>query len=213
MQLYQEIKTEWKKFLSDRNFAFLFAVSIVVLAFILYWITKFLIFNEARDGVAFRDPILNLFTPIDVTWVSFALIYGGLIVALFYLTFHPERFMLALQAYSFMLLIRVVSMYLLPLNPPENIIPLRDPFVEFFGGKTFLKDLFFSGHTSTMFVFFLTAQKKGLKIVFLIATFLIAACVLIQHVHYSVDVAIAPFIAYASYRISLNMNDFIKNLK
>jgi len=150
---------------------------------------------------------------MDVTWVSFALIYGGLIVALFYLTFHPERFMLALQAYSFMLLIRIISMYLLPLNPPENIIPLKDPFVEIFGGKTFLKDLFFSGHTSTMFVFFLTAQRKGLKIVFLIATFLIAACVLIQHVHYSVDVLIAPFIAYSSYRISLNMNNYIKNLK
>ncbi|MDX9925206.1 MAG: phosphatase PAP2-related protein [Ignavibacteriaceae bacterium] len=213
MQFYQDIKIEWKKFLSDKNLAVLFAVSIVVLAFILYWITKFLIFVEARDGIAFRDPILRLFEPIDVTWVSFGLIYGGLIVALFYLTFHPERFMLALQAYSFMLLIRIVSMYLLPLNPPENIIPLRDPFVEIFGGKTFLKDLFFSGHTSTMFVFFLTAQRKGLKIVFLIATFLIAACVLIQHVHYSVDVLIAPFIAYASYRISLNMYDYIKNLK
>jgi len=213
MQFYQEIKTEWKKFLKDKDLTVLFAVSIVVLAFILYWVTKFLIFNEAREGVTVHDPILSLFAPVDVTWISFALIYGGLIVALFYLTFHPERFMLALQAYSFMLLIRILSMYLLPLNPPENIIPLSDPFVEIFGGKTFLKDLFFSGHTSTMFVFFLTAQKKGLKIVFLIATFLIAACVLIQHVHYSVDVLIAPFIAYASYRISLNMNEYIRNLK
>ncbi|MFA7287888.1 MAG: phosphatase PAP2-related protein [Melioribacteraceae bacterium] len=213
MQLYQRIKYEWRRFLSDRNLAFIFAVTIVVLGFVLYWITKFLIFNEAREGFAFRDPILSLFAPMDVTWVSFALIYSGLIVALFSLTFYPERFMLALQAYSLMLLIRLITMYLLPLNPPEGIIPLKDPFVEFFGGKTFLKDLFFSGHTSTMFVFFLTAQKKGLKVVFLAATFLIAICVLIQHVHYTIDVVVAPFIAYASYRISLNIYDFIKSRK
>jgi membrane-associated phospholipid phosphatase len=95
-------------------------------------------------------------------------------------------------------------MFLLPLEPPALLIPLRDPFVQYLGTGTLLtKDLFFSGHTSTLFLLFLTARGARLKAIFVVCTVGVAISVLLQHVHYSVDVFVAPFFAYAAYRVAL----------
>jgi len=91
-------------------------------------------------------------------------------------------------------------MYLLPLEPPANMIILNDPLVEFFGtGQALTKDLFFSGHTATLFILFLVSEKKIIKTVFLISTIAVAIAVLLQHVHYSIDVLAAVFFTYACY--------------
>lgn len=93
-------------------------------------------------------------------------------------------------------------MYLTPFNAPENILVLNDPFVQLFGkGEILTKDLFFSGHTGTSFLLVLLVDNKKLKVVFLIATILVGSAVLLQHVHYTIDVFVAPFVAYSSYRI------------
>jgi hypothetical protein len=93
-------------------------------------------------------------------------------------------------------------MYLIPLDPPPGMVILKDPLVESFGtSATPTKDLFFSGHTSTMFLLFLTAANRNLKLLFLICTMLIGFCVILQQVHYSIDVWVAPFFAYSSYRV------------
>jgi hypothetical protein len=100
-------------------------------------------------------------------------------------------------------------MYLVPLNPPPGMIPLGDPFVEYFGtGRLLTKDLFFSGHTATIFLFYLVSDpaRRGLKIIFLICTVLVAVFVLLQHVHYTIDVASAPFFTFSAYKITLKLS-------
>jgi hypothetical protein len=109
--------------------------------------------------------------------------------------------MLAMQAYILLASLRMLSMYLLPLDPPPLLIPLTDPFVESLSSGTLTRDLFFSGHTSTLFLLFLTASGRNLRRFFLFCTIMVAICVLIQHVHYTIDVVAAPFYSYASYRI------------
>ena len=67
-----------------------------------------------------------------------------------------------------MVVVRMCAMYMLPLDPPVNMIILNDPLVEFFGtGQTLTKDLFFSGHTATLFILFLVSEKKIYKTIFL----------------------------------------------
>jgi membrane-associated phospholipid phosphatase len=96
----------------------------------------------------------------------------------------------------------MAAMYLAPLEPPPGIIELRDPFVEFFGGgRTLTRDLFFSGHTSTLFLLFLLIPGKALRAAFASATLLVGLCVVLQHVHYTVDVIAAPFFAYGAFSI------------
>lgn len=192
----------WKEFLKVKRNRIELAVTLILLAVILTLLTNFLNFVEARQGAVLSDPILNLFNPVDLTWLTFALIYISLVVAIATLIKNPKRLMFAIQVYSLMIAVRIAAMYLLPLEPPAKIIILNDPFVEFFGsGQTLTKDLFFSGHTATLFILFLVSEKKIIKSVFLISTIAVAMSLLLQHVHYTVDVFAAPFFAYVSYMI------------
>ena len=204
MNILAKLKNIWQQKLLDSNFRLRFISSFIFLAAVLFSLAKFLAYNETRSGFAFNDPLLSLFQPVDVTWLTFVLIYAGLITALGSLSFHPEEFLLAIQSYSFVALFRLFTIFFLPLNPPATTIALTDPFIEFFGGgHTLFRDLFFSGHTSTMFLFFLTARNIKLKTIFLVCTILVGVCVLIQHVHYTIDVLAAPFFAYTGYRITI----------
>ncbi len=197
----------WKEFWEFRKSRTELIVTTALLSIVLFSLTKFLNFVESRDGFSFTDPILSLFHPLDLTWLTFILIYGCLITAIFYLIRNPEKLVFAVQLYILMVIVRIISMWLLPLNPPENMILLKDPFVELFGtGETLTKDLFFSGHTATLFILFLTAENGKLKKFFLVSTIIVAICVLLQHVHYSIDVFAAIFITYACY-------SFLKLLK
>jgi len=208
---YHKFKSVWHKELSVKGFKIRFIITLILLGFVLISLAKFLSVHEHRHGFIFNDPLLNLFPAINVTWLTFGLIYLGLIIAVGLLAFHPRELILALQSYTLIAAFRIITIFLLPLDAPPGIIPLKDPFVEFFGsGNTLLRDLFFSGHTATMFLFFLTSPSKKLKTIFLICTILVAICVLTQHVHYTIDVIIAPFISYTSYRIICLINQEVK---
>lgn len=194
----------WKKFLTEKRNKTELIITVLLLAFTLTFLTNFLNFIETRKGVVLSDPILNLYEPINLTWLTFALIYISLIVAIISLLNKPDRLLFALQLYVLMVVVRIAAMYLLPLDPPEKMIMLKDPFVEFFGtGQTLTKDLFFSGHTATLFILFLVSEKKITKTIFLVNTILVAIAVLLQHVHYTIDVFAALFFTYACYRILL----------
>ena len=167
-------------------------------------LANFLKFVEQREGVILNDPVLSLFSAVDLTWIIFALIYGCLILAVVSFMKNPFTLAFAFQAYSFLIFIRAAAMYAAPFNPPPGIIPLQDPFVEFFGtGMLLTKDLFFSGHTALLFLFFLIEKSKLLKLIFLISSVTVGVCLLLQHVHYTLDVIAAPFFSYTVFRLVL----------
>lgn len=196
----------WKEFLIIKRNKIELIVTVVLLVIVLTALANFLNFIEARSGVILPDPILNLFNPIDLTWLIFILIYLSLVVAIAMLSKNPKQLLFAVQLYTLMVAIRIIAMYLLPLDPPATMIILNDPFVEFFGtGQTLTKDLFFSGHTATLFILFLVSEKKLFKLLFLISSITVAIAVLLQHVHYTIDVFAAVFFTYACYKIVLKV--------
>ena len=202
----------WKEFFQVKRNKIELTITLLLFVVILISLTNFLNFVEARPGVVLSDPILDLFNPIDLTWLTFALIYISLITAIITLIRNPERFLFAIQLYTLMVMVRIAAMYLLPLEPPATMIILNDPFVEIFGtGQTLTKDLFFSGHTATLFILYLVSQKKLIKSIFLFCTLAVAVSVILQHVHYTIDVFAAVFFTYTSYvilksiRIKLNL--------
>lgn len=196
----------WKDFFSNKKNRIELIVSLILLTMTLTGLANFVNFVENRKGVVFPDPILSLFNPIDLTWITFGLIYLSLIFAIVTLLKNPQRFLFALQLYTSMAVVRMIAMFLLPLEPPEKMILLKDPFVEFFGtGQTLTKDLFFSGHTATLFIMFLVSEHKTIKIIFLVTTIIVAFCVLLQHVHYTIDVFAAILFTYACYKFLLDL--------
>ena len=192
----------WKSLFQNKQKRTEFILTLIFIVPLLHFFSMFLTFNEKRAGALLNDPLLNLFNPIDLTWVTFALIYVAIILFLINIINEPQKLMIALQTYGLMVLFRGIAMYLTPFEAPEKILVLNDPFVQLFAeGEILTKDLFFSGHTGTLFVLFLLVENRTLKNIFLIATILVGSAVLLQHVHYTVDVIVAPFVAYGSYRI------------
>ena len=205
--LSQNIKDIWKIELSNKYF-----MSQVILSFLsvivgLFFFTRFLAFIEARPGIILPDPILAWFSPVDISWFTFIVMYSMIIIAIISLIQSPKALILGLQSYTVMLIIRTAAMYSIPLEAPATILPLIDPMVSEIGvGQLMTKDLFFSGHTATIFIMYLVAQKKPFRIFFLVTTIVIGLAVLIQHVHYSVDVIAAPFFGYGAYKIVYLLN-------
>jgi hypothetical protein len=205
-ELLSNIKNGWYIINNNKTFRLQFIITLIALAILLYFFPKFLSFIETRQGVVLNDPLLNMFSPVDVTWLTFLVIYLSIITAIIYFIQDAKLLLTAISTYGIMIIFRIMAMYILPLDPPVQMIALQDPFVEFFGqSSTLTRDLFFSGHTSIMFLFFLIAKNRYLKYLFLSGTVAIVTLVLIQHVHYSVDVFVAFFVSYCSYIIAKNI--------
>jgi len=209
MKTFENIRSNWKPLLSTSGFRNKFIVSIIFLTSALVAYRKFLDFAEARPGVRLADPILNLFEPVDLTWLIFGLIYLCLLVGIIALIKNPEKLLLAFQTYTAIVIVRIIAMYLVPFEAPEKLIVLKDPFVEMFGsGESLTKDLFFSGHVATLFLLFLVVEGKGLKYIFLGSAIIVGISIVLQHVHYVIDVFTAPFFTYVCFAVvsSLNLN-------
>jgi len=207
MKERNELIYSWTEAFKNGKFKATFLISLFVIVVMIFCYTKFLNFVEARDGFSFNDPILMLFNPIDLTWIIFLLLYTALLWGIFKLIRSPIALSGAMQVYTVMMVLRIVAMYLVPFEPPATMISLKDPFVEFFGtGQLLTKDLFFSGHTATMFILYLTAESKKDKNFFLLITIAIAVLVLVQHIHYTIDVIAAFPFTYCSYAFVKRIN-------
>lgn len=116
----------------------------------------------------------------------------------------PQIFIRLMSAFTLLCISRVISISLVPLNGPAGLIPLVDPLSNlFYGGPFVSKDLFYSGHTASMFLFYLLLQKRMDKICALAATVIVAVLVLLQHIHYTIDVVAAPIAVFIIYQLSI----------
>ena len=194
----------WADAWRDPRFRLRLALSVPALVAVLAFLARFLTFVEARPGAVLPDPVLAFLVPRDLTWLTFGLIYIGLAFGVARLAAEPRALVVALQAYVLMVLFRIAAMWVTPLEAPPGMIPLHDPLVRLFGpGKLLTKDLFFSGHTSTLFLLALAVPGRRSKGLFLFCTAAVGISVLVQHVHYTIDVLAAPFFAYASFMLAV----------
>jgi len=210
----ENIRLTWKPFLSSSQFRIKFFVTVIFLLVALFTHRRFLDFAEARTGVSIPDPILKLYSPVDLTWLIFGLIYLCLVIGIIALIKNPEKLLLAFQVYTAVVVVRIIAMYLVPFEAPEKIIVLKDPFVEMFGsGESLTKDLFFSGHTATLFLLFLVVESKRLKYIFLLSAVVAGVSIVLQHVHYVIDIFAAPFFTYVCFVVVSFLNLYTLNKK
>lgn len=160
---------------------------------------------ENREGIVLIDPVLDLLTPADLSNLIFILLYIFIAAGTFLLLIYPEKLLLGLKAYLLITVMRFITLLLVPLNPPPGILELHDPFVDnLFYRQSITKDLFFSGHTGIMALFFfLHTDLRRMRKVFAGSALLIGLLLLIQHAHYTIDVLAAPGFAWAAHRLAL----------
>ncbi len=146
-----------------------------------------------------NDWILSYVPARDFSVLIFIIIWSVFLLVIFRSIQDPALFLLVILSLVALLILRMSTIYLFELNPPQGLIILRDPLTSItYGGRGLFitKDLFFSGHTSNLFMVYLCLQKKRDKIFVLLGTIMVAVLVLVQHVHYSMDVIGAFIITF-----------------
>lgn len=197
----QEPALTWSEALRSKRFKALAIGTFAALIGAMLSLNSFLHFNETRAGVQLLDPVLPHLPARDFSWLLFAMIYGIVFSTVAQLARKPRALLIALQAYALLIVVRIAMMYCIPLEPPPGMIVLQDPFVRAFGnGNDLVKDLFFSGHTSTTFLCALSLRAKWLRLICFAGSGCVALLVLLQHTHYTIDVLVAPFVAFTSLR-------------
>jgi hypothetical protein len=198
-----EIKNAWQLAWQHPKFKQHLGGSLIVLYLTFQINFYFLNIWQTRSGVIMNDMLLSLLTPHDFSLPIFLVIYGAVLATLLYLVNNPKGFVSALYGYSILTLFRTIAIYLLPLDPPPNMVFLNDPIARFFlfNGNVVTKDLFFSGHTSTIFYCLFVIEEKAYRQIGFVMAMVLGFMLLIQHVHYSIDVFAAPFFAYFCYKL------------
>jgi hypothetical protein len=191
----------WKAALKEDLFKIKLIIVAVIFVGILVVFPYFFQHIEQRNGFMLRDFIVEQLHPVDVSIPIFVCIWGITALVIARCIKQPQLFLTALYGFTILTLFRMVTISLVPLNPPQGLVPLVDPISNFFYGKSHFitKDLFFSGHTSSQFLYFLCLQKRRDKILALVSTFMVGSLVLLQHVHYTIDVVAAIPLTYLCY--------------
>jgi len=170
---------------------------LILISFILLSLPFFFQEIEKRNGISFNDYLLSWLPAYDLSIYIFTVIWSMTLLTFSRFKQDPNIFLTFLWGFILINLSRFVSIGLIPLNAPADLIPIHDPISNhFYGPKFITKDLFFSGHTAAMFLMFLCFKKRTDKILALLATIIIGIAVLLQHVHYTMDVVMAPVITY-----------------
>ncbi len=193
----------WKLALSDKRFRNKFFISMAIVIIVLTGFASLLAYIETRQGHNVYDPILNFIKPRDVSYFIFTITYLTALIAIIYALLSPYKFLHLMQMYGALTFLRIITLFFVPLESPSAIIPLHDEILKhtFYAGGENLKDLFFSGHAATLFLFYFFCVNKVLKYLFLTAAIAVSVGVVVQHVHYSYDVMAAPLFAYIAYKL------------
>jgi len=168
---------------------------------------------EARKGTQLIDPILQLLPPHDLSVITFTFTYTALSIFIILIVKNPIYFVRGLQGYTILSIMRAVAIFFVNLEPPTGMILLKDPVTVFFmqskEGGYIVKDLFFSGHVSTIMFFHFLSHDRRLKRALLVIAVIVGTLILFQHVHYTIDVVAAPFFSFLAYKCTLWVNAYV----
>jgi hypothetical protein len=207
----------WKQAFVQKRFRLKVFFGLLTLLVLLSSLPYFFGVIEKRNGLVLNDWALNWLPAKNVSIPIFTLIWSMVAITLYECYKNPTIFLQLLWAFIFLTITRIISISLVPLNSPPNLVVLVDPLSNYFYGQDFItKDLFFSGHTSTQFLLFFVLQKAWQKRLAFLSAIFIGVLVLVQHVHYTIDVlgafAITPLVYRASKLVSsLSINEAYSN--
>ncbi len=204
-QIKVSIAEAWKITWQNRKSRSLLIIGGLVLIGILIYFPYFFAMIEQKEGSIINDALLANIPTKDLSVPIFIVLWSTSLLILIRCIQNPSMLILFLWSFILVTLSRFITIQLFPLNPPDGLIPLKDPLTNFFYGGTDMfirKDLFYSGHTSSQFLIFLTLTKKWDKRVALLSSLVIGSFVLVQHIHYTIDVLAAYIITYLIFRIA-----------
>lgn len=204
----QETPITWNQAMQSWAFKRRLLVGHFFLISVVMMLPYFFDIIELREGILLYDPVLNLIPAVDLSIPVFICIWSTIALLLFRCLSNPTLYITAVYGFVIVLFARILTISLVPLETPEGLIPLIDPISNLAYGRAdyITKDLFFSGHTSSQFLIFLCFNDRRDKALALTSTILVGSMVLIQHVHYTIDVLAAPLFTYGCYNLGKRLS-------
>jgi membrane-associated phospholipid phosphatase len=203
---FLSVRREWQGAWQVPAFRRRTITGLTIIIAILSSMPTFFQYIERRHGIQLNDPVLAQLVPHNVSLPLFIVIWALSGLYIYRAAQTPQLFLNFVWAYIILLLFRAITIFLIPLDPPTGLIPLVDPLSNFFYGDKFVtKDLFFSGHTSTVFLMYLSLPRKTDRNLAVIATTIVGVLLLVQHVHYTFDVLGGLLFAWLARRLAIGV--------
>jgi hypothetical protein len=204
-QPFSGMYDRWSKALGSAVFRKQAIVYLLIFIAILIAFPHFFAFIESRQGWQLSDPLLGMIPAKDLSIFIFSTLWLMSLFLIVRMIQQPSLALLAIVAIDLIFLTRMVTIILFPLEPPPGLIALEDPISNFFYGKAhgfITRDLFFSGHTSSMIMIGLLLPGKWEKRLAFAAAIAVGCLVLVQHIHYSIDVLGAWVFTWFLYKLA-----------
>lgn len=194
----------WKQTLKRRQII----VGTVIMLSVVFTMPLFFGHIEKRQGTLINDPVLAAVPPHNVSVAIFAIIWGMVLLTMIRAAYKPQIYIIYCWALIPITIARFIAISIVPLEHPIGLIPLTDPLTGIFYGQALItKDLFFSGHIATLTLIFLCLKKRNDKIAGFLATIIVAGLLVVQHIHYTIDILASPGIVYICYRLTCRFLD------
>ncbi len=197
------IRNSWKNTWGQSDKRWQIVLGTFIMLSIVFTLPFFFRYIEKRDGILLNDWLLAAVPPHNVSVLIFAVIWGMILLAFIRTLYTPTIYINYCWTLIFVSLARLACIAMVPLAPPHGLLTLTDPLTGiFYGEARITKDLFFSGHMATVVLIFLCLEKRTDKIIGFIAILVLACLLVIQHIHYTIDILAAPVVTYFCFRLT-----------
>lgn len=157
--------------------------------------------------VSVGDLILDNVPVIDLSFIIIELALISIVAGTLFVLSRPRYVLFSLKAFALFVIIRALFISLTHVGfYPSHIEPGLGFFDNIYSYLNFQLGFFFSGHTGLPFLMALIFwHEHRTRFVFLGMSFVFGVAVLLAHIHYSIDVLAAPFMAYGIFTIAKHL--------
>lgn len=202
--LVESLIRPWRLAFRDSKFMFKFLAA-PGLFFLYSAITqRFSNYIETRQGTQLEDKLLYLIPSFDFSTEIFIVLYTSLLIVVITHLHKPHVILRIIEMHFLIAILRQACILLVALEPPAGIIVLRDVFLEntvYPRHSPMTKDLFFSGHVASVYLYFLCAENKKVRIFLTSTVILMVFMILSMKVHYTYDVYGAFLFTFILYKV------------
>ncbi len=207
----ERLREHYRVISHDKGIFWNIVLSVALFALSVYATMTAYNYTQTAKSLVVNDLILDHIPTLNVQFLFFGGIAFLIIVPLIIAFLDPRKLPFGLEVTAIFFLIRAFFMVLTHVAPPNiqyyhyfaSAPAAANHAAQALFSVSSGTDMFFSGHTGYPFLLALMLWKtKWLRNLFLGFSVLMAATVLFGHLHYSIDVFAAYFIAYGVFRMS-----------
>ncbi len=162
-------------------------------------------YSTRPTSIYVGDLLLDNLPAVNLNFLIIEVALFSIVAGVIYVFFMRPRYALfTLKAIALFIIIRALFISLTHIGiHPSNIYPGDGFFDQIYTYLNFQTGFFFSGHTGLPFLMALIFWRQfRARIIFLSLSLIFGISVLLSHIHYSIDVLAAPFMAYGIYNIA-----------